>query len=156
MSSNIINQINYLPTSRNFPSTLDELVIEINRSYIDTANAVNNRTISIFPTTRPALTGESWFLTANQKQQSFRQVYTFSSTTSINHNISVQDPSQFVRCFGSYTDGTNTYGLIFGSNIAIAGQTEFYITSTQIVFVVGAGAPVLTNGVIILEWLSQP
>lgn len=155
--NNIINQVPYLRTSREFPyEDAKQLSVEVNKSYIDIANAVNNRTISIFPTSRPALTGESWFLTSNQRQQTFRQVYTFTTTASINHGITVLDPNQFTRCFGSYTNGTNSFGLFFASSVAIAGQITFYITSTQIVFLVGAGAPALIAGKITLEWLSQP
>lgn len=155
MSTNIINQVAYLRTSRNFPTEVEQLTVEINKSYVDTANAVNNRTISIFPTNRPAINGESWFL-SSQKQQALRQVYTFTTTANIPHNVQVIDPAQFVRGFGTYTDNTNSYGLIYASNVAIAGQISFYITSMNIVFVVGAGAPVLTKGTVILEWLSQP
>ena len=157
MSNNIVNQVAYLPTSRNYPTEIDQLVVEIDRTNVDTANAVNNRTISIFPTTRPAINGESWFLSGNQRQQALRQVYTLTSTAAINHGIMVVDPAQFVRCFGSYTDGTSSYGLIFGTSVAIAGQIVFYVTSTQIIFVVGGGTtPALTRGTVVLEWVSQP
>lgn len=156
MSTNIANQVAYLRTTREYPADLEKLIIQIDKTNVDTANAVNNRTISIFPTTRPAINGESWFLTGNQKQQAFRQVYPLTSTASINHGVAVVDPAQFIRCFGSYTDGTNSYGLIFATSVAIAGQISFYMTATQIVFVVGGGAPALTKGTIVLEWLSQP
>lgn len=155
MSTNVINQVAYLRTSREFPESAHQLTVEVNKAYVDTANAVNTRIIGIFPTTRPAITGESWYLIGNQKQQTLRQVYTFTTTTAINHNVNVVDTNQFTRCFGSYTDGTNNFGLIFGTSVAIAGQISFYITSTQIVFVVGAGAPALTKGRITLEWLSS-
>jgi len=146
----------YLRTSREFPEEIKQLTVEVNKSYVDTANAINNRTISIFPTSRPAINGESWFLVNNQKQQGFRQVYTFTSTATIAHGIKVVVPEQFIRCFGSYTDGTNTYGLIFGSTVAIAGQISFYVTATNIVFVSGGGAPVPTKGTVVLEWVSSP
>lgn len=157
MSNNIVNQTPYLRTSRNFPVEIQQLVVEVNKSYIDIANAVNSRTISIFPTNRPAINGESWFLLNNQRQQAFRQVYTFTTTASIPHGIMVVDPAQFVRCFGTYTDGTNSYGLIYGTNQPIAGQLVFYVNPTNIVFVPGGGTmPPVTRGVVVLEWLSQP
>ena len=156
MSSNVVNAVAYLRTSREFPEDLHQLTVESNKAYIDTANAINVRIIGIFPVTRPAITGESWFLVNNQRQQTFRQVYTFTATTAINHGITNVVPGQFTRCFGSYTNGINTYGLIFATSVAIAGQITFYVTATQIVFVVGAGAPALTSGRIVLEWLSQP
>lgn len=156
MSANVVNQVAYLRTSRTFPNDLNQLAVETNKAYVDTANAVNNRTISMFPTVRPAINGESWFITANQKQEAFRQVYKFTTTANIPHNVKNVVPGQFVRGFGEYTDGTNTYGLIYGSNVAIAGQISFYISSTNIIFLVGAGAPTVTSGLVIIEWLSQP
>lgn len=156
MSANVTNQMPYLRTTRQFPQEIEQLTLELDKAYLDIANVVNNRIIGMFPTNRPAVTGESYYLVANQKQQTLRQVYTFTSTTAINHGITVNDPNQFALCFGSYTNATNSFGLIFGTTVAIAGQISFYITSTQIVFLVGAGAPALTRGRIVLSWLSSP
>ncbi len=156
MSIDVINQVPYLQTSREFPEQIEQLCVQTNKAYVETANAVNNRTISLFPTTRPAINGESWFLIRNQRQEGLRQVYTFTTLpANIPHNIKNVIPGQFLRGFGSYTDGTNTYGLIFGSTIAIPGQISFYITSTNIVFVPDAAAPVPTSGRVTIEWLSS-
>jgi hypothetical protein len=154
MTANVVNQVAYLRTSREFPEEIHQLTVEVNKSYVDIANAVNNRTISIFPTNRPAITGESWFFN-NQRQQTLRQFYPFTTTTAIPHGINFINISQFTRLYGQYTDGTNWYGLIAGSNVAIAGQISFYLTPTDIVFLVGGGAPAVTKGTVILEWLSS-
>jgi hypothetical protein len=156
MSSNVVNNAPYLRTTREFPPEVETLARQVNKSYLDIAEAVNFRTIGLYPTNRPAITGERYYITANKPQQTLRQIYRFTATTAINHGIQVIDPSQFTSCFGSYTDGTNSYGLIFGTTVAVAGLITFYITSTQIVFVLGAGAPALTTGTIVLHWLSQP
>lgn len=156
MTSNVVNQVPYLRTSREFPTETDQLTVEINKAYIDTANAVNNRTISIFPVNRPAVNGESWFITNNLRQQGFRQVYIFTTTASIPHGINFSNVERFTNNFGEFTDGTNWYGLIHGCNVAIAGQISFYVTPTDIVFLTGGGAPSLTKGNIVLEWISQP
>lgn len=154
MMSNVVNQIAFLRTSRDFPEESKELSVQLTKSYIDIANAVNSRIIGIFSTNRPAITGESWFL-RNQRQQTLRQVFTLTSTASIDHGIRVKEISQFTDCWGVYTDGTNSFGLIFGTNVAVPGIIMFYITQTQIVFVVGAGSPALTSGTIVLTWLSD-
>lgn len=156
MSSNIHNPVAYLRTTRQFPEDMHQLCLEVNKSYLDTANAVNSRTIGLFPTGNPAQTGESYFITNSQRQQTLRQVFSFTSTASITHNIRVVVPTQFTLCFGSYSDGTNSYGLVFGTSVAVAGQIGFYITSSQIVFTTGAGAPALTQGLIVLHWLVNP
>lgn len=156
MTANVVNQVPYLRTSRNFPEDLKQFTIEVNKAYVDTANAVNNRTIGIFPTGRPAVGGESWFVSGNQRQQNLRQVYPFTSTANIPHMINFGAISQFSRMWGQFTDSTNWYGLIAGSSTAIAGQISFYLTPTNIVFVSGANPPSLNNGLIVLEWLSKP
>lgn len=155
MSSNIVNQIPFLRTSREFPENPQRLIIELTKSYIDTANAMNVRTIGIHPTNNPAVTGESFFLTANQKQQTLRQVYTFTTTANLPHGIANVTAGQFTKCSGSYTDGTNTYGIPFATSVAVAGIITFFIGPTNIRFLVGAGAPALTSGRIILEWLAN-
>lgn len=155
MTVNVANQTPYLRTSREFPEDLKLLAVEVNRSYIDIATAVNNRTIGIFATNRPIITGDSWFF-SSQRQQSLRRVYQFTNTTNIPHGINVSQVSRFTSMYGTFTDGTNWYGLIDGSNVAIAGQISFYVDPTDIIFLTGAGAPTLTNGTIVLEWLSQP
>lgn len=155
MSANIANQVAFLRTSREFPQDdVNQLSLELSKSYIDIANTVNVRIIGIFPKNKPAVTGESWFLTTS-KQQTLRQVYSFTSTTSIPHGINISQIDRFTSTYGNYTDGTNWYGLISGTSVAIAGQILFYITATNIVFVVGAGAPALTKGNIVLTWLSN-
>lgn len=153
MSANIANQVAFLRTSREFPEEIHQLSVEVNKSYVDIAQAVNNRIISIFPVNRSAITGENWFLT-NQKRQTLRQVYTFTSTASIAHGITLSRVN-ITRAYGEFTDGTNWYGAIFGSNVAIAGQLSFYLDPTNIVFVVGAGSPAVISGIIVIEWMSQ-
>lgn len=155
MSANIANQVSYLRTSREFPTDeVEQLSIELSKAYIDIANSINSRTIGIFSINKASVTGESWYLTS-QRQQSFRQVYTFTSTASIPHGLNLSQIDRFTSTYGNYTDGTNWYGLIAGTNVAIAGQILFYITPTQIVFIDNAPQP-LTKGNIVLTWLAFP
>ena len=154
MTSNVLNQVPYLRTSREFPEEMQPLTVELTKAYIDTANAINVRTIGIFPITRRAITGESWYIFQNEKQQTFRQVFTFTTTATITHGIPNLVVTQPTRCFGSYTDSINAYGLTRGTTVAVAGLIMFYVTPTQIIFTVGAGAPAMTSGRIVIEWLS--
>ncbi|MBS3903749.1 MAG: hypothetical protein KGZ39_00300 [Simkania sp.] len=156
MSTNIVNQVAFLRTSREFPEDLRQLTVEVNRAYIDTANAVNNRIISIFPTNRSAQNGETWFVSSNQRQNGFRQVYAFTGAGNVAHGRNLSQISGFVRCFGSFTDGTNWYGAVYAGSTAIAGQVTFYITGTNIVIVAGGGSPAIVSGTIVLEWIAKP
>lgn len=135
---------------------MHQLTVEIDRMYLDVAQKMNDRVIGIFPTNRPATTGASFFTSGQTRRQELRQVYTFTSTASINHGINIVNTNQFTGYQGTWTDGTNSYGLIFGTSTAITGQISFYVTSTQIVFVVDGAAPTLSSGMIVLSWLSQP
>jgi len=155
MTSNISNSAPFLRTSRNFPQEAQPLAVEVNRSYVDIAQKINDRVIGTFPTNKASVTGESWYLTSS-KQQSLRQIYPFTAAGNIAHGLNFSSVSQVSpRSYGTFTDGTNWYGAIYASNTAIAGQVSFYITSTNIVVLSGAGAPAITNGTIVLEWLSQ-
>jgi hypothetical protein len=160
MLQNVVNSTPYLRTTREFPfDDIRQLAFEVNKSYLDIASAVNNRVIGIFPTSRPAVTGETWFFDRNLKQQSFRQVYTIGTitelTTSINHGIPASDVTYFTKCYGSYTDGTNWYGLYFAGMTTIVDQITFYITPTQIIINKSNTSPALTKAIIVLEWISQ-
>jgi hypothetical protein len=161
MSTNVVNTVAYLRTSRDFKNE-EDLPVILDKMYIDVANAVNNRTIGIFPTTRPAIGGESWFIRNNQRQQNFRQVYLFTTTASIDIGFKISSISRFTKPHGEYlgTSG-DWYGLINGTPTAIPGQISFYLhvnasskTSDQIIFVVDGAAPALASGTIVLEWLS--
>lgn len=161
MSSNLINQVAYLRTSREFPEELHQLTVEINKTYVDIANTVNARVIGLFPTNRPAQTGENWFFTS-RRQQSFRQVYPFKTSANIDIGFKITSVGQFSsRSYGAYTDDTNWYGVIFGSDVAIAGQLSFFVLATgsattdQIAFRVGVGSPAISTGYIVLEWISN-
>lgn len=154
---NVINKMPYLRTTWDFPDEPVQLSETLNRSYLEIASMVNNRTIGIFPTNRPAIGGESWYLTT-RKQQNLRQIYPFEGPApiaNIRHNIPPDSFFQFTKCSGSFTDGTNWYGAIYASNVSIAGQVSFYITPTDIVILSGVGAPVISTGTIVLEWIVR-
>lgn len=156
MSSNIINQTPYLRTSRHFPQEAQPLAVETDRSYVDVANAVNLRVIGIFPTNVPAVTGESWFVSNNQRQQTFRRVYTFTSAGSIPHGINFAGIARFTRTYGEFTDGTNWYPIPYVDVISATNQVNAIVTPTNIVITAGAGTPpAITDGLIVLEWLSN-
>lgn len=157
--TNIINQVAYLKSSREFPSNLDQIANILTRAYPEIAGAINERTIGLFPSVRPAITGNAYYLLRNLKQQSLREVYTFTSTAPILHNIDFKQVSYIGAMYGQYTDGTNWYGIIPGTSAVagIAGELVFYLSPSNITFVTGGGTmPALTKGIIVIEWISQP
>lgn len=153
--NNSVNNVAYLPTTRIFPFEIKELSIEMNRSYIDIANAVNNRTISIFPSNKPVITGESWFI-KNQKQQSLRQVFSLTGLTSFNHGLNLNNISTITQVRGMFTDGTNYYPLPYvASTMKMGSQVNVYVSPTQIVILPGVDTPAFSSGFILLEWLAD-
>lgn len=158
MSANIVNQVAFLRTSREFPEELHTLSQQTSKSYVDIANSVNSRIIGIFPTNRPAVNGESWFL-SNQRQQGLRQVYPFTSftgTLTITHNINTQQIFEFSKIYGVFSDTSgNSYPLPYVNTIAVTNQISLQVTPTQIVITAGAGSPSISSGFVVLEWLSN-
>lgn len=155
MSSNVSNQMPYLRTSRSFPEEAQPLSVELTRSYLDIAEKVNDRTIGIFVPNKPTITGESWYLNTGKKQQTLRQIYPITSTAAFNHGINFLNVERFTVIRGIGFDGTNYYPIPYISPVAAADNMGIVVTPTQVVLTPGGGAPALTQGTIILEWLSQ-
>jgi hypothetical protein len=153
-NASIVNQVPFLRTTRNFPEEAQPLAVELNRSYVDIAAKVNSRVIGLFPTNKPAITGESWFYNANEKQQTLRQLYTFSGAGSITHGINLAQIGGISRIFGTFTNGTNWYPLPYVDVVAATNQVNVIITPTNIVIAAGGGAPSITSGFVVVEWLS--
>lgn len=144
----------YLPRQRSFPVDSSKLGVELDKAYIETAQRVNDRTIGIFAINFPVITGEAWYLQGQpRKQQGLRQVYSFTSTAALPHGIDFSQIDRFIRVEGVYNDNGHVYAFTSG-NIAVAGQVSINLDITNINFLVGAGAPTLLRGTIILEWLS--
>jgi len=163
---NIVNTVPFLKTSRNFPEDAENLSTELDKTYIEIAQAVNLRIIGIFSINRPSITGESWFLTSS-RQQTLRQVYLVPggiiTGSTIDLGFKIINISQFSpKCYGTFTNGTDWYGLIFGSNVLIPGQISFFLhvnagnpLSDQIVFEVDGSSPAITSGTVLIEWISD-
>lgn len=158
MATNLPQDSPYLRTSRHFPiNDPKQLAVEINKFNLDVANTVNTRTIGIYPLNKPITGGESWFINSNQQLQNLRQVFKFTAAGNIAHNINNNTvTSVSPNSYGTYTDGTNWYGVIYASSTAIADQVSFFYTPTNIVVLRDAGAPPIVSGYIVLEWLSEP
>lgn len=146
----------YLRVQRNFPKDPQALSVELDRSYVDLASAINNRTIGIFPVNNPVATGENWFISGSSlKQQTLRRVYRFSGAGNIAHGIVLSQITAFTRIYGTFTDGTNWYPLPYVDIVAANNQVSVIVTPTNIVIAAGAGTPpAITAGYVILEWLS--
>lgn len=141
----------FLPINQTFSTDEEQRLIQMTLRDRDITRNVNIRDIAIYDLTQSP-DGQQWFTAGNPqvKRGGFRQVYTFTSTGNVAHNIT---GITLCNAYGEYTDGTNFYGLIYASSVAIAGQVTFYISPTNIVIQAGAGAPAFTSGIVVLEYL---
>jgi len=152
--SNVSSQVFFLKTSRAFPEESVELIRELTKAYIDTANAVNARTIGSFTVNTANQNGENWYLQSNKRQQGFRKTFVISSFSSFNHNVS--GVSRYVKIYGTFTDGTNWYPLPYVDGSSTTANIGVKVTSSQVQFTVGGTAPSITTGTIVLEWIANP
>ena len=160
--NNVLSKSSFLRTSRNFPPDLHQLTVEVNRSYTEIANTVNNRVIGFFTVNRSTVTGENWFITQNKRQQGLRQVYRWDdtmlvgTTITISHGIDFLSLTNIVRIWGTFFDGTSWQTLPFVSVTLITNQITVAVNATDIVITKGATAPTCENGLVILEWIANP
>lgn len=156
MSTNIINGSPYLRTSRSFPDTAEALSVELVKSYIETAQAVNDRAIGLYSVNKPSITGQGWFF-SGRKQESFRQVYTFTAAGSIAHGIDTSGIYGFSNMYGVIYDGTNWYPLPYVDVTNVNNQVSLSVSSTNIVVTAGGGSPPsISSGFVVLEWIANP
>lgn len=156
MTTNIANKVAYLRTSRTFPKQADPLSVELDKSYVEIAQAVNVRVIGLYSVNKASQTGENWFPTS-VKQEGFRQIYTFTGTGNIAHGINLDTIGSIVRIYGSFTDGSsNWYPLPYVDVSNANNQVNVAVTSTNIVISAGAGSPPsISTGIVVLEWISD-
>lgn len=153
MMTTNLQTVPYLPQQKNFPQDPKQLPMVIDKAYIEIAQRVNERTIGIYAVNFPVITGNSYFLIGEpRKQQSLRQFYTAATTANIPHGINFSQIDRIVQMYGTWTDGTNWYGAIAASTVAIAGQVTFYLDPNNIIF---PGAPAVSQVNITIEWLSK-
>lgn len=165
MSVSIVNRSPYLRASREYPLEIGPLVQEVNKAYLDVANAVNQRSIGIYPVNLPAITGNSYFLKGKTKQQSLRQIYTFTGAGSIPHGINILNIFGISpNTYGSYRDAaSNWYGAIYAGSVPVPDQVSFYITPNtstsvldgNIVISINGAAPAIDSGIIVIEWIAN-
>jgi hypothetical protein len=163
MTSNLIITAPFLRTSRNFPDDPQKLSDELDKAYIDTAAAVNNRTVGLYPSVRPIVTGNSYFILRDQKQQSLRKVYPFGAIapgTELDIPVGITHFDQFVHIYGTVvTNATDYRPLPYVDPITLTTGMAILVGTVGGVLVIrivlGATAVPVVKGLAILEWISQ-
>lgn len=155
MTFDPINKTPYLPTTKRFPRDTGQFIEEMDKTYIDIANASNDKTIGLYPVTKPAVTGNQYILTPTESFQSLRRVYRFTSTGNIAHGLNFSQIQGFVNIYGTFQAGGNWYSLPHVDLTNVNNQISVTITSSQIQITAGGGAPPsISLGYIVLEYIT--
>jgi hypothetical protein len=162
VSANFVDQTPFLRTSRSFGEDPAQIAVELTRTYTDIASKVNNRIIAVFPTNQPAVTGESWFLT-NQRQQTIREVYSFGAINAgaeLDIPTNITNFTQFTRIYGTVVTAVPDYRpLPYVDSVTLTNGIALLVGTVagiqQIRIIVGTTSPNITNGLVVLEWLSS-
>lgn len=154
----------FVPTFRQFPtSDPQNLEKQLVNFHTQTNTAVNNRIIGEFQLhvggdSQMLPNGERWFPTAAQSstpqrlRDGFRLVVQVSDAAlTVAHNITMIN--QVTRLYGAFFDGTNWQTLPYVDVAAVANQIKISVSATQIVVTKGGGAPAISLGVVVLEYL---
>jgi hypothetical protein len=156
-----VQQQPYLRRQRNFPSVdLKTIALECDKSYIDVAQKVNERTIGTFALNASVVTGEAWYIQgSSQKQQTLRQLYLITPDNAgiIETGISPNGFAGFTKIYGTFTDGIIWYPLPYVDVLNVTNQVNIWVTDSQIVINQGGGGgqPTVQSGFVVLEWLSK-
>lgn len=161
MANKIINKGAFLRGQRLFPQEAQPLSVEIDRSYVEMASKINDKTIGFFTTSSSAVTGEKWQIDG-KTYNGFRQMYTFETTGNIEHLLQLENILAFTRIYGTFVDSSDPdpdlwiwYPLPYVDATAADNQVSLTVTSTDIVITAGGGSPpAVSSGYVVLEWIS--
>ncbi len=156
------NRQPFLITTRFFPTDGERLSPILNKTYIETAQAVNAKVNGAFEPIE-VITGEKWFEETTQgeqivRRQTYRKFLRFGAiaagaTLNITHDILELD--EFTKIYGTCeTDTPDFRPIPYASATVVTLQIELNVTSTQINIINGATAPNIVRGIVVVEYLK--
>jgi hypothetical protein len=145
----------FVPTTRNFNGSDDQIRIMLNAYLTIVANAVNIREISQYDLIE-LINGQQFFdpTDAQKKRYSFRKVFEFDDSD-LNFPHGITDITICTYIGGGAVTVAGNFIPIPYVSVVLANQIEIDVTPTNIIITKGAGAPVITDGIIILEYLKN-
>lgn len=145
----------FIATSTYFPDDFEEFRVTFLALYRDIALNVNTREVGIYDL-QEFLTGENWFTTGNPqvKRKTFRKVFEFSDAN-LNFAHGITGIVLCTHIYGAATNGVLFFPIPYVSATAIANQIQIDVSATNVIITKGGGAPAITNGVVILEYLKN-
>jgi hypothetical protein len=158
------SQAAYLVTTKKFSADPVELEPLLNKTYSEISQAVNFRSIGLYELTQ-ITTGNKYYNTGipQDRRQSFRRVFEFGAIatgTSIEIQFDMTQITQVVNFYGNViTDNTaSLYRAInwtSSTDVTEQIQVDFdtSVTPNVIRITVGAGAPNVVSGMVVIEYL---
>lgn len=145
----------FVPTTRNFNISDDQLRIMLNAYLTIMANAVNIREISQYDL-EELVNGQQFFhpTEAQEKRYAFRKVFQFDDGT-LNFAHDITDITICTYIGGGAVTGAGNFIPIPYVSTVLANQIQIDVTPTNIVITKGGGAPAITTGIIVLEYLKN-
>ena len=149
----IVQQTPFLPTSKSFPTDIAELSETLTKTYTEIAIAMNARMIGVFDT-QQVNTGQRWPSSGvgSDRRQAFRTVYVFGANPApFPHGL--VGVTQYVLITAIIKTATFSSSLPYVDPTDITKCIGFFVDSTNINIVRGAGADNIVSGTIDLEYL---
>ncbi len=145
----------YIPTYLDLQCNDEQLRIILTAYLTDLAYGINLREIAQYEQVE-LLNGQQFFnpTSTRTKRYGFRKVFPFSDANLVfNHDIT--GATIYTSISGTaITAGGNFIPIPYVSATLVTDQIQIDVTPTQVVVTKGATSPVLTNGLIILEYLK--
>lgn len=147
----------FLVNERSFPQDPVELEPVLSKMYLETAYAVNVRTVGTFNTFQ-VTTGEKWFNvpSGQRDRQSFRQVYPIGpiiAGTTLTTPHGLVGLTAFTDIYGTCITNIPDYRPLPYASVVAASNIELKCDSTNIIISVGAGSPNIVSAIVVLEYL---
>ena len=155
----------FVSPAETLPQDPSQLLIKLTSMHTDVANAVNIREIALYQQDQEIVTGQQFSVIGSNRQKNlaFRKVYYFGAiaagaTLNIPHNI-----TNLVQCTNIYgtciTDIVDYRPIPYSSTAAVNQQISIRVfpsipaVNAFIEIINGAGAPNITSGIVVLEYL---
>lgn len=146
----------YIPMYRNFQQDEEELKLLLATTYNQIASSLNLKINGIFDKIE-VQTGSQYNDPAEIRNTkfSFRQMF-YIDPAALTFNHGITGATLFTAIYGTLiTNVPDFRPLPYVDVVAAANQTGIRVTATQVIISNGAGAPAITGGIVVLEYLKN-
>jgi len=145
----------FLPTFRNLELNDEQLRIVLSQYLTNSAYAVNIKQSGQYETIE--LLSSQQFTdqtSAQKKRQGFRKIfYIDPANLTFSHNIS--GVQLFTNIYGVVSVSGGWYPLPLVDVVNVTNQISIQVTNTQVIITGGATAPMITGGIVVLEYVKN-